>query len=110
MNIPNYIKTIAKKLNENNFEIYIVGGCVRDLLMGKIPVDWDLTTNAKPKEILKIFKHAKYENVLARFCLKKKMGRKQKRFTRLPLIVPSKVIMTAGILMKWFLKIIWKKI
>jgi len=40
----------------------VVGGCVRDLLLGKEPEDWDVTTNAKPKEIQKIFPESFYEN------------------------------------------------
>src|SRR5260221_9425754 len=41
-------------LFRSNFQIYIVGGAVRDLLMGKNPNDWDFTTNATPEEILKV--------------------------------------------------------
>lgn len=62
MEIPKFIKNYFSELEKNGFEAYIVGGCVRDLLMGKEPKDWDMTTNAKPEEILKIFKTAKYEN------------------------------------------------
>ncbi len=53
---------IVKKQEKNNFEAYLVGGCVRDLLMGKDPKDFDITTNALPEDILKIFPEAKYEN------------------------------------------------
>lgn len=62
MVIPSYIIKIIKKLEEGGFEAYIVGGCVRDLLMGREPKDWDITTKARPEEILKIFPEAKYEN------------------------------------------------
>lgn len=62
MTIPLYVKQTTDKLKEAGFEAYIVGGCVRDFLMKKIPKDWDITTNAKPEEILKIFTEAKYEN------------------------------------------------
>ncbi|MEK7080427.1 MAG: HD domain-containing protein, partial [Patescibacteria group bacterium] len=44
------------------FEAYIVGGCVRDFLLGQEPEDWDVTTNAKPEEITKIFPDSFYEN------------------------------------------------
>ena len=62
MKIPEFIADVVSKLEEAGFEAYIVGGSVRDLLMYKIPQDWDITTNAKPKEILKIFPQGKYEN------------------------------------------------
>lgn len=62
MNIPDYILSILKKLQAHKYEAYIVGGCVRDLLLKKEPKDWDVTTNATPKEILKVFPSAKYEN------------------------------------------------
>ena len=46
---------IVKTLKENGFKCYLVGGCVRDLLMGKTPDEWDLTTDAEPKEVSKLF-------------------------------------------------------
>lgn len=63
MQIPEFVKNIVKKLEEAGFEAFIVGGCVRDLLMGKEPEDWDVTTNARPEEILKVFPEGRYENV-----------------------------------------------
>lgn len=62
MNIPGYVENLIKSLEEANFEAYIVGGCVRDLLMGVEPKDWDMTTNALPEQVLDIFPDAKYEN------------------------------------------------
>jgi poly(A) polymerase/tRNA nucleotidyltransferase (CCA-adding enzyme) len=62
MKIPEYLEQIIEKMEEAGFEAWIVGGCVRDLLMEKIPNDWDLTTNALPEEMLKIFPEAHYEN------------------------------------------------
>jgi poly(A) polymerase/tRNA nucleotidyltransferase (CCA-adding enzyme) len=62
MNIPNEVQFIIEKLRKNGFESYIVGGCVRDLLLGKEPEDWDVVTNAKPTEIQKIFPKSFYEN------------------------------------------------
>src|SRR6056297_3352273 len=59
---PLYIKTTLEKLNNANFDAYVVGGCVRDILMKKIPNDWDITTNAIPEEIMAVFDNAKYEN------------------------------------------------
>jgi tRNA nucleotidyltransferase (CCA-adding enzyme) len=53
---------ILKKIEEKGFEAYLVGGCVRDLLMGKEPNDFDITTNALPEELLEILEDSRYEN------------------------------------------------
>ena len=53
--IPASVRNIIEKLGEAGFEGYAVGGCVRDLLLGRTPDDWDIATNAKPEEIQKIF-------------------------------------------------------
>jgi len=60
--IPKEVQFVLDELARHNFESYIVGGCVRDFLLGKKPNDWDVTTNAKPKEIQKIFPESVYEN------------------------------------------------
>ena len=62
MAIPKYVQKVIESLEKAGFEAYVVGGCVRDLLMGKKPKDWDITTNARPEEILKVFPFGKYEN------------------------------------------------
>jgi len=62
MTIPKEAKSIVKSLQKAGFEAYIVGGCVRDFLLGKEPKDWDVTTNAKPEEIQKVFPNSFYEN------------------------------------------------
>jgi len=62
MNIPKEVKLVIDKLRKSNFDAYIVGGCVRDLLQNKEPEDWDITTNAKPEEIQKVFPKSFYEN------------------------------------------------
>jgi len=62
MEIPKEVKVVIEKLKKAGFEAYIVGGCVRDFLRGKEPEDWDVTTNAKPAEIQKIFPKSFYEN------------------------------------------------
>lgn len=62
MKIPDYILDISHRLQESGFEAYIVGGCVRDILMSRVPKDWDITTNARPEQILEIFPEGKYEN------------------------------------------------
>ncbi len=69
MNIPAYIKDIVKSLQVSGYEAYIVGGCVRDVLMNKEPKDWDITTNALPEEIQKVFPDARYENVFGTVLL-----------------------------------------
>ncbi len=61
-NIPPYIVNILKKLEAGGFDAYVVGGSVRDLLSGKTPKDWDITTNAKPEEVRKFFPDSVYEN------------------------------------------------
>lgn len=62
MTIPKEVKETIKALNDAGFEAYAVGGCVRDFILGREPYDWDITTNAKPEEIQKIFKNSVYEN------------------------------------------------
>lgn len=54
--MPEGARLIIEKLNNNGFEAYIVGGCVRDCLLGKTPNDWDITTSAKPSDVKRIFK------------------------------------------------------
>ena len=69
MNIPDHILKIVKDLQVSGYEAYIVGGCVRDILMGRVPKDWDITTSALPEEILKVFPEAKYENIFGTVIL-----------------------------------------
>ena len=60
--IPKEVSHVTGTLENAGFEAYIVGGCVRDLLIGKTPKDWDVTTNAKPEEIEKLFENTYYNN------------------------------------------------
>lgn len=53
--LPKKIEYVLKSITDNGFEAYIVGGCVRDMLMGKAPHDFDITTSAMPEEIQNIF-------------------------------------------------------
>lgn len=62
MTIPKEVKNIIEKLKSAGFEAFIVGGCVRDFLRETEPNDWDVTTNAKPEEIQKVFPDSFYEN------------------------------------------------
>lgn len=56
MHIPIYVKTILDELEKAGQEAYIVGGCVRDALSGKIPHDYDVATSALPEETKRILK------------------------------------------------------
>lgn len=60
--IPKIILKTAAALQDAGFEAYLVGGCVRDLMLNRKPKDWDITTNAKPEEIQKLFPKTVYEN------------------------------------------------
>lgn len=60
--IPEQVSYVTKTLEEGGFEAYLVGGCVRDLVMGRDPKDWDITTNAKPEQIIALFGKTVYEN------------------------------------------------
>lgn len=60
--MPQFVLNILRNFNDEGFEIYIVGGAVRDLIMKKAVTDWDFTTNAKPEEILKLFPEGFYDN------------------------------------------------
>lgn len=53
--IPNYVVQIGEEFQKNGFEAYLVGGCIRDILLRKKPEDYDIATNAYPDEITKIF-------------------------------------------------------
>ena len=55
MKLPDYVLSLIKRLEEGGFEAYAVGGCVRDMLMGEEPHDYDITTNAKPEDIKRCF-------------------------------------------------------
>ncbi|SHK24082.1 CCA tRNA nucleotidyltransferase [Paramaledivibacter caminithermalis] len=57
--LPKGVKRILDKLLFNGYEGYIVGGCVRDSIMGKIPNDWDICTSAKPEVMMNIFREFK---------------------------------------------------
>src|SRR3989344_4001228 len=60
--IPKEVKSLHETLKRAGFEAYLVGGCVRDLLLGREPKDWDITTNATPEKIQELFAETFYEN------------------------------------------------
>ncbi len=62
LNIPDKILGVYKKIQDAEFEVYLVGGSVRDIILEKNVKDWDFTTNATPQEVLKIFPNGFYDN------------------------------------------------
>ena len=54
--IPAHALTVVERLERYGYEAYVVGGCVRDSLLGRKPKDWDVCTNALPEEVLRVFK------------------------------------------------------
>ncbi len=60
--IPKYVTQVTETLQNGGFEAFLVGGCVRDLILGREPKDWDITTNAKPEQIQGLFEKTVYEN------------------------------------------------
>lgn len=73
-NLPTEVKTILENFRKNNFQIFIVGGAVRNLFMNQPVNDWDFTTDAKPEEILKLFPDAHYNNKFGTVGLEVKQG------------------------------------
>lgn len=55
LSIPLEVQSVSQTLEDAGYEAYLVGGCVRDILIGKIPKDWDITTNAHPDQIISLF-------------------------------------------------------
>jgi poly(A) polymerase/tRNA nucleotidyltransferase (CCA-adding enzyme) len=60
--IPKEVTHVTSTLTKAGFEAFLVGGCVRDLLLHRQPKDWDVTTNATPEEIIALFPKTVYEN------------------------------------------------
>jgi tRNA nucleotidyltransferase (CCA-adding enzyme) len=60
--IPHEVSRVTEALEYAGFEAYLIGGCVRDILLGKKPKDWDVTTNATPEQIIELFENTFYEN------------------------------------------------
>ncbi len=72
MKLPKEVKNIVDKLTKQNLEAYVVGGCVRDLLLKKKAKDWDITTKARPEQIQKIFPDSFYQNKFGTVTVKTK--------------------------------------
>jgi len=60
--VPKAAIETVETLKNGGFEAFLVGGCVRDLFIGRTPKDWDVTTNAKPEDIIRLFPKTFYEN------------------------------------------------
>lgn len=60
--IPESVLSVYKQLESNNFQVFFVGGSVRNILLKRGIKDWDLTTNATPQNLTKIFKESFYDN------------------------------------------------
>ena len=63
LRVPNDIKKIYKLFKKNKKQLYIVGGAVRDAILGKSPKDFDMATDAKPDEVLKIAKQGGFKTL-----------------------------------------------
>lgn len=62
LEVPQIVRDVHTRLQEAGFEAYLVGGCVRDLLLKRTPKDWDITTNATPEQIQPLYEETFYEN------------------------------------------------
>ena len=56
IDLPKKVREILDVIEENGHEAYVVGGCVRDSILGRQPEDWDITTSAKPEEVKALFR------------------------------------------------------
>ena len=63
LNVPKDVKKLHALFKKNGKELYIVGGAVRDALLGTTPKDFDLATDAKPDEVVEIIKNAGYNTI-----------------------------------------------
>lgn len=56
LEIPEGAAWVLQNLREAGYEAYVVGGCVRDSLLHRVPDDWDITTSARPEEVKRVFR------------------------------------------------------
>ncbi len=54
--LPEKAKFIIDTITQAGYEAYIVGGCVRDAILGRVPQDWDITTSARPEQVKELFR------------------------------------------------------
>lgn len=79
--VPSEIREVIRALQHKGFRAYLVGGCVRDLLSGREPKDWDVATDAVPDEVRQIFPESVYENEFGTVRVKtkrKEVGKERK--------------------------------
>jgi tRNA nucleotidyltransferase (CCA-adding enzyme) len=57
VDVPANVRTVCATLGAAGHEAVVVGGCVRDIILGRAPKDWDVATSAHPEEVLKLFRH-----------------------------------------------------
>ncbi len=55
MQIPSYVRAVMQQLEQHGFDVFAVGGCVRDSLLGLMPHDWDICTSALPEDVMAVF-------------------------------------------------------
>jgi len=60
--IPQEVRNIAETLKKNGHQAFLVGGCLRDLLLKRAPKDWDVATDATPDKVQELFPESVYEN------------------------------------------------
>ena len=60
--VPDEVRDVTERLRTKGYEAYLVGGCVRDIFLGRKPKDWDVTTNATPEQIQAVFPDSFYTN------------------------------------------------
>lgn len=60
--VPKEVREVSQGLRDAGYEAYLVGGCVRDVLLDRRPKDWDITTNANPQQIQAAFADSYYTN------------------------------------------------
>lgn len=68
--VPHEVVVLINELYNAGFEAYVVGGCVRDALIGIAPHDWDITTNATPDQVQRLFPESVYENTFGTVAVK----------------------------------------
>ena len=88
--IPKEVSHVTSTLEKAGFEAYLVGGCVRDLILSKEPKDWDITTNARPEQIVSLFEKTVYENTFGTVAVCVPSSNKVSNIRDVPCETPDK--------------------